>query len=186
MINCIIVHGCPSDDSEEVNHDYAKHWMPWVKNELEKIGIPTEIPLMPKPWLPDYHVYKAEFEKCHVDENSILVGHSCGCAFLVHWLGETKRNINKLILVAPWKVDDVGDKFRETFYGFLIDETIQNRVREIVMFTSDNEKADGKKSLQIYYQALGGKIIELNQKGHFTLGDMGTEEFTELVEAIKG
>jgi len=53
---------------------------------------------MPDPWAPDCEKYKAEFKKYEVEENDILVGHSCGSAFLVRWLGETKKRINKLIL----------------------------------------------------------------------------------------
>ncbi|QQR93894.1 alpha/beta hydrolase [bacterium] len=49
---------------------------------------------------------KAQFEKYDVDENTILVGHSCGCAFLVRRLGGNKRNVCGLILVTPWKFPD--------------------------------------------------------------------------------
>jgi hypothetical protein len=48
--------------------------------------------------------------------------------FLVRWLGEKKRKINKLILVAPWKISDRKDKFRKLFYEYPIDKTIQERV----------------------------------------------------------
>lgn len=139
---------------------------------------------MPNPWKPDYDTFKQEFEKCEVAESTVLVGHSCGCAFLVRWLGETKQKISKLILVAPWKISDKYDKYREAFYEYPIDETIKTRVRKIVMFTADDEEESGKKSLQIFHEALGGKIIELSGHGHYTLDDMGTEEFPELVEEI--
>jgi predicted alpha/beta hydrolase family esterase len=59
---------------------------------------------MPSPWYPDYEKFKKEFEKYSVNENTILIGHSCGSSFLVRWLGETKRKIFKLILFTPWKV----------------------------------------------------------------------------------
>lgn len=52
------------------------------------------------------------------------------------------------------------------------------------MFTSDNEEEDGKKSLRIFHKALGGKIIELKGRGHYTIGDMETEEFPELLKEI--
>ena len=89
-----------------------------------------------------------------------------------------------MILVAPWKIPDKGDEFRQAFYIYPIDETIKSRVREIIMFTSDNEEDEGKKSLEIFYQALDGKIIELKGRGHYTMGDMGTTEFLELIEVI--
>ncbi len=113
-----------------------------------------------------------------------LVGHSCGCAFLVRWLGETKRKIFKLILVAPWKIPDREDEFRKAFYEYPINETIKSRVKEIVMFTADDEENDGKESLKIFHDALNGKVVELKGRGHYTLDDMETEEFPELLKEI--
>lgn len=183
-MNCIIIHGCPADSNEEKNKEYAKHWIPWTKKKLSAGGIKTEIPLMPEPWHPDYEAFKKEFERYHVSSNTILIGHSCGCAFLVRWLGETKQKIKKLILVAPWKINNKQDKWRKLFYEYPVDRTIKERIKDIVMFTADNEEENGKKSLSIFHKALGGKIIELKGMGHFCLEDMGTEEFPELLEEI--
>ena len=52
------------------------------------------------------------------------------------------------------------------------------------MFTADDEEKDGKKSLKMFHNVLEGKMIELKGRGHYTLGDMGTEEFPELLEEI--
>jgi len=147
-------------------------------------GIETETPLLPEPWQPDYEKFKKEFEKSEVNENTVLVGHSCGCAFLVRWLGETKREILKLILVAPWKISSNDDEFRKKFYIYNIDKTIKSRTKEILIFTSDDEEDDGKESAKIFHEALGGEIIDLPQHGHYTLNDMKTEEFPELINVI--
>ncbi len=186
-LNCIVIHGCPSNVEKAMDPEtrtYDKHWISWIKKDLSQRGIKTETPLMPSPWEPDYNAFKKEFEKYPVSENTILIGHSCGCAFLVRWLGESKQKINKLILVAPWKIPDKDDKFRKAFYEYPIDEAIKSRVKGIVMFTADDEEEDGKKSLKIFHDALGGKIIELRGRGHYTMGDMGTEEFPELLKEI--
>jgi hypothetical protein len=163
---------------------YDKHWIPWIKKELTSRGIKTETPLMPKPWYPDYQGFKKKFGKYEVTENSILIGHSCGCAFLVRWLGDTKQKIKKLILVAPWKIPDEKNQIKKLFYEYPIDKTIRSRVKEVVMFTADDEAKDGKKSLGIFHKALGGKIIELKGRGHYTMGDMKTEKFPELLEKV--
>ncbi len=185
--NCIVIHGCPSDPEKAMNPDmrtYDTHWIPWIKKELIEHGIPTDTPLMPTPWAPKYTVFKNEFEKYPVSENTILIGHSCGCTFLVRWLGESKQVIKKLVLVAPWKISDQNDPFKKTFYDFEIDESITSRVQEIILFTADDEEEDGKKGLVMFHDALGGKVIELQDRGHYTFGDMGTEEFPELLQEV--
>ena len=163
---------------------YDKHWLPWLKRELLERGVPTETLLMPNPWNPEYERFKKEVEKCDVNEDTVLIGHSCSCAFLVRWLGETQRSIHKLILVAPWKTPDNAGRYQKTFYDFVIDPTIASRTRRIVMFTADDEEEDGKKGLQMYHDALGGEVIELTGHGHYTLGDMGTEMFPELLAEV--
>lgn len=185
--NCIIIHGCPSDVEKAMDpqtRTYDKHWIPWLKRALDLKGIKTKTPLMPNPWRPDYDEFKKEFEKLPVSENTILIGHSCGCAFLVRWLGESKQKIQALILIAPWKIPYHDDSARKLFYEYLIDESIKTRVGEIIMFTSDDEEEDGKKSVEIFHNALGGKILELKNHGHYTMSDMGTEEFPELLHEV--
>src|SRR3989338_1761598 len=185
--NCIVIHGCPSNMEKALSPEtrtYDKHWIPWIKRELTARGIKTETPLMPDPWEPVYEKFKQEFEKYEVNENTILIGHSCGTTFLIRWLGDTKQKIAKLVLVGPWKIADKDDPFRRAFYDHPIDETISSRVGKIVIFTADDEKEDGKKSAIIVHNALGGEVISLNGHGHYTLKDMGTEEFPELLEAV--
>lgn len=185
--NCIIIHGCPSEEEKNLGPEsrtYDKHWIPWTKKQLEDRGINTETPLMPEPWHPVYENFKREFEKYSVDEDTTLIGHSCGCAFLVRWLGETKKKIDRLILVAPWKINDEQDEFRENFYTFPIDKSIAERVNKIYFFTSNTEEENGKKSLKMYHDALSGEIISLPNHSHYTLADMGIDKFPELIKEI--
>ena len=186
-LNCIVLHGCPSNIEKAMNPEtrtHDKHWMPWIKKELSMRGIKVETPLMPNPWAPNYEAFKTEFEKYLVNENTVLIGHSCGCAFLVRWLGDSKKKIKKLILVAPWKIPDGSDQARIDFYTYPIDDGIKTRVEGVVIFTSNNEEEDGKKSVKIFHDALGGKIISLENHGHYTMGDMGTDTFPELLEEV--
>jgi predicted alpha/beta hydrolase family esterase len=185
-MKCVIIHGCPSDKEKSLDPEkrtYDKHWIPWIKKRLSEKNIEVLTPLMPEPWKANYGKWKAEFDKLIVDEDTNLIGHSCGCAFLVRWLGDTKRRINNLILVAPWKIAGTGNADK-SFYDYEIDGGIKKRVKKIVIFTSNNEEKDGKKSAKIFHDALGGELIELKNKGHYTLGDMKTEKFPELLEAI--
>ena len=182
-----ILHGCPSDAERAMNREtrtYDKHWIPWIKAELEKKGYSVRTPLMPEPWSPRYEAFKDEFEKVEVTENDVLIGHSCGCAFLVRWLGDTKQKVRKLILVAPWKIPDEGDALKAEYYNYDIDQSIKDRVETIIIFTSNDEEEEGKESVKIFHQALGGDVIDLPNRGHYVLGDMETEEFPELLVQI--
>src|SRR3989338_906872 len=185
---CMIIHGCPSNVEKAMNpetRNYDKHWIPWTKKQLLANNIETETPLIPSPWEPDYEKFKRTFEKYKVDENTILIGHSCGCAFLVRWLGETKRKIFKLILVAPWKIPQETKKGADVnLYTYPVDTTIKDRVNKIVMFTADDEEDDRSEERRVFHKALGGEIIELKGRGHYCLEDMGTEEFPELIKVI--
>ena len=190
-MNCIIIPGCPPNNKESIakakdpkRRTYDTHWMPWTKKELTKKGIKTEVALMPNPWQPKYREFKGEFEKYKINKNTILIGHSCGTAFLVKWLGETKQKVNRLILISPWKIPDENDKIKIEFYGFKIDKTIKERVKKIIYFTADNEAKDGKESLKIYKKALDGKIINIKGYGHYIEKHMKTTKFPELLEEI--
>lgn len=158
--------------------------MPWLSRKLYLKGIKTELPQMPKPYAPNYDAFAKEFEKYKVDKNTVIVAHSCGCAFIVRWLANTTANIKKLILVAPWKIPQEGDTERENFYNYEIDKTIKDRIGQIIIFTSDNEEEDGKKSAEMFRKALSAKVISLKNHGHFTFGDMKTEKFPQLLKIV--
>ncbi|MEX0652068.1 MAG: alpha/beta fold hydrolase [Candidatus Paceibacterota bacterium] len=73
---------------------------------------------MPEPYLPNYEKWIEVFEQFKVDEETDLVGHSCGAGFLLRWLSENKINVGKLVLVAPWidPINELGDE--NNFFDF--------------------------------------------------------------------
>ncbi|MEX0920776.1 MAG: alpha/beta hydrolase [Candidatus Pacearchaeota archaeon] len=188
MKKVIIVHGCPDNQEKDPKkRTYDKHWIPWLKERLEERGFDVYVPLMPKPWEAVYEDWKKDFDNLDINEDSILVGHSCGSAFLVRWLADTKIKIKRLILVAPWKIiygDYLKKEDKREFYGFEIDKEVRNNVEDIIIFTSDDEEKAGRESAKLFKEALGGKLIELKNCGHYTLEDMETEEFPELLKEV--
>lgn len=97
--------------------------------------------------------------------------------------------MKKLILVAPWKIAD-EEKHKESFemkkefYNYEINPNIKDYFDKSITFTSNDEDPDGKKSVKIFNEVLNGEIIELKDHGHYCLGDMGTQEFPELLEKV--
>jgi predicted alpha/beta hydrolase family esterase len=146
---------------------------------------------------------KKRLKKSEIDENSILVGWSAGGAFWVRWLGETKKRVKKLILVAPSKVVGISNKLLiadgqkpignepalqpdskwERFHNFSTDPEIKDRVDEITIFIS-NDKGWLLEAAHVYAKELSSKLIELGGQGHFTNAEREAPNFPELIKAI--
>ncbi len=185
-MNCIIVHGCPSEDRSK-NSDYIlsneKHWIPWLKNELEKNEIKTFAPLMPTPWKPMYEEWKDIFEKLPINEDSILIGHSCGGTFLIRWLGETEKKIAKLILVSPGKI--TINKNLKDFYPSKINPKIRENVQKIIIITAEDDHKSHISGAYEYQKEIGGELIRFGKGyGHFLEFQMGIKEFPEILKMV--
>jgi predicted alpha/beta hydrolase family esterase len=135
---------------------------------------------MPTPFSPRYGEWKAEFERQAVDEDTILVGHSCGAGFLVRWLSESDTVVKKLVLVAPWldPEHEEGDLF-----DFAINTALEMRTKSgIDVLYSTNDDDQVQSTLDLLRKHLPtSRYHEFVDYGHFCLRDMGTREFPELL-----
>lgn len=185
-MNCIIVHGSNSTEkkAKEGNPENKRHWKPWLKEQLEKRGIETSNQLYPEDWLPNYEKWKKVFEKNKINENTTLIGHSAGTAFILRWLVENKKKVDKVILVAPSviKWGKYGDGL-SNLKNFEYDSSLKKYYNQLILFYADNDDEEIIKSAKQIHSRLGGKLICIKGKGHFTEGDMGTNEFPELLNA---
>ena len=106
MKKFIILHGC-CDREEFMSDEYASpsnsHWIAWLQKQLIMQGHTCQTPEMPAPYKPSYQTWKRIFSQFEITPETILIGHSCGCGFLLKYLSETEQQIDKLILVAPWR-----------------------------------------------------------------------------------
>lgn len=76
-MNVFIIHGSWGNPKE--------NWFPWLKSELEKLGHKVFVPKFPTPigqkldaWLNIFKDYDNG-----LDRNSIMIGHSMGCALIM-------------------------------------------------------------------------------------------------------
>ncbi len=184
---CLIIHGSPKKDMSR-DSDYVpeniKHWLGWLKNELDKKGYKIHNPQMPMPWKPDYNKWKRQIKKINIDENTTIVGHSAGGAFAVRWLSENKKKIDKLILVAAGLQKEEGNERLHKLYDFKIDKKIRNRVNDIIIFVS-NDRDYRVQNSKIYSKELNGRLMYLENRKHFTIKDNpANKEFPELLDEI--
>ena len=186
MNNAILLHGS-CDKEEYFDEKYPalsnSHWFPWLQKQLLMKNITTQTPEMPVAFAPNYANWKLEFERLLINEDTILVGHSCGGGFILRWLSENKIEVGNVVLVAPW-LDP--DRVKTTdFFDFEIDPTISDRIKRLALFVSDDDESDILKSVEIIKNSLKDiNIIRFENMGHFTLDVMKKYDFSELLEEV--
>lgn len=185
MNRAIIIHGMLSKNEYYINGKDSpsnSHWLPWLQQQLCRQDILAQTPEMPRPFTPEYEVWKNEFERFEPDENTLLVGHSCGGGFLVRWLSEnTDKIVGKVVLVAPWL--DIERK-RGSLFDFVIksDLSIQSK-KGIDLLYSTDDMTDIKTSINHLRQNTENlRYHEFINYGHFVLDSMRSREFPELLQ----
>jgi len=186
MKNAIIIHGT-CDKDEYYNDKYPSlsnsHWLPWLQKQLLINDIITQTPEIPEAYSPDYKKWSQELERFDINEETILIGHSCGGGFLIRWLSENNIKIKKLILVAPWL--DPEKENTQSFFDFEIDKNFKDKANEIHLLISNDDEDDVLKSVEIIKNEIPNiSYHEFSNLGHFTYGHMKTDKFPELLEYI--
>lgn len=181
-MNAFIIHG--SFGSPEEN------WFPWLKEELERLGVRVFVPKFPTPegqslksWLNVFEKYKQ-----HLDGETIFVGHSLGPAFILNILEKLNKPIRACFFVASFlgslnnpKFDRINSSFvnREFDWG-----RIGGNCGKFFVFYSDNDPfVPVEKALELAGH-LGVKPILVKGVGHFN-EKAGYLEFPLLLENIK-
>lgn len=160
-------------------------WFPYVKKELENLGIKVVAKDFPDPvlarakyWLP---FLKQELK---ADENSILVGHSSGAVAAMRFA--EKNNILGSVLVSAYH-SDLGME-EEKVSGYFDKpwnwQTIKNNQRWIIQFHSADDPFIKPKEARFVHEKLNTEYFEFLDQGHFG-GPVTKLKFPELVEAIK-
>lgn len=189
MKRAILIHGW---NTKEEFFDMSRptasndHWFPWLTKQLIVKDIHTVSLEMPNGFYPQYEVWKRELERFEIDSDTTLVGHSCGGGFIVRWLSETMTKVDKVILVAPWLgIGASDDAFDQSFFDFEIDPRISSLADSFSVYVSSDDMQDVVDSVHVLREKLPEvSYREFENKGHFTLKSLGSEEFPELFEEL--
>lgn len=186
MKNAYILHGCCERD-EYFSNAYPSpsnsHWIPWLQKQLLMKGYNCQTPDMPVPYAPVYEDWVAIFESLAIDENTTLVGHSCGCGFFLKWLNKSGARIDKLLMIAPW-IDP--ERYLGNFLQCRLKPDLMDRINEIHVFYSEDEPVAGvKETVDMVMQGYPvAKLHKFTNHGHFCLSEMGTDQFPELLKVV--
>lgn len=166
-MNIFLVHGTFGKPFE--------NWFPWLENELDKKKIRCTVPSFPTPEHQNYEDWKRLMDYyCNigiVNEETVLVGHSCGAVFLVHYLLSHKIYVKGLICVSGYNNFVSGyemmDQLNSTFYVDTIDINMTKFARKVYAFYGDNDPNIPQEYLHDFAVAIGGKIQCIKDAGHF-------------------
>jgi uncharacterized protein len=182
MTNIIIIHG--TGGNPEGN------WFPWLKSELEKLDCRVFVPKFPTPenqslenWLKVFKEYKQ-----NLNENSIVVGHSLGPAFLLNVLENLDSPIKCAYFVSGFTGLISNPEFDELNKTFAVREfdwdKIKNNCKKFVVINSDNDPYVPLEKGKELAQNLDTELITLENAGHINK-ESGHTKFNLLFEKIK-
>lgn len=170
MNNIFIIHGAYGHPQE--------NWFPWLKSKLEKLGCRVFVPKFPTPknqtlekWLKIFEKYKQ-----YLNENSILIGHSLGPAFLLNVLEKLNKPVKAAFFVSGF-VGLLGnpdfDKINKTFVDKSFNwKRIKQNCKKFYVFHSDNDpyvplkkRKNSQKILMLVLSLLRMQDISMKKPG---------------------
>lgn len=184
MKTAIIIHGLPAKEeyfSTIGDSESNCHWLPWLQKQLIVNEILAQTPEMPTPYNPTYQDWKDTLERFDLNEDTILVGHSCGGGFILRYLSEENVKVGKVVLVAPW-IDP--EKFLDTgMFDFKIDENVVSKTKELTIFESTDDQDSVQDTIKEIKRVVKNlNIVTFQNYGHFCFRNMHTKEFPELLK----
>lgn len=167
------------------NADMSEIWYPYVKLELEKLGITVIAQNMPDPMLARKRYWLPFIEQQIGEGNDvILIGHSSGTVAIMRYL-ETHK-IKGAIIVGAYDNDFGNDRERQS--GYFDTEWQWNIIKQnaqwIIQFASTSDPYIPIANAHKIRDNLGTIYYEYPDQGHFS-DDVNKMEFPELIEALK-
>ena len=181
MTNIVIIHGTYGHPKE--------NWFPWLKSELEKLDCRVFVPKFPTPknqslenWLKVFEEYKQ-----YLDENSIVIGHSLGPAFLLNIIEKVDKPIKAAFFVSGFTglLNHPIDKINKSFVDKSFDwQGIRQNCPKFFVFHSDNDPYVPLEKSKEFAKNLGVSVILVKNAGHFN-EKAGYTKFDLLLNKIK-
>lgn len=195
MKNVVLLHGIfPERINGELIADIPLcdpnnegNWMGWTKKRLQEKGYSVVCPVIVDVWNASWQQWKTELDKAMIDEDTILVGLSGGGYAVLRYLGESRKKVKKVILVAPGapgidKEDGVKFPHEDEFYSYKISSSLKMFIQDQVVEFISNDAHFILQAVEMYKNVLDAKVIKLEDRGHFSFL---IPEFPELLKEIE-
>lgn len=166
------------------------NWFPWLKAKLEKMNITVFAPDFPLDEQQNLSNWLKIFEKYWdvMDENTLLIGHSLGPAFILNILERAKTEVMASFLVAPFignlnlpEFDSVNNTFVNKDFNW--DKIIKN-CHIFYVYASDNDPYVPLDKSRFIANKTNATLRIIKDGGHIN-ADSGYLKFDRLLEDIK-
>ena len=168
-----------------------ENWFPWLKEKLEARDCQVFVPQFPS--LPvvaakisEWFDVLKKYEQ-HLDENSIIIGHSLGGVFTLRILEKLKYKVKAVCLTGtPVGVRPILNYDRDSsFSGFVFDwDNIKEKTANFIVFHSDNDPYVSLGNGEFLSEKLGVELSFVSNAGHFNT-KAGYTEFNELWQKLE-
>lgn len=163
------------------------NWMGWTKKQLKEKGYTVACPVIVDVWNASWQQWKTELDKVVIDEDTTLVGLSGGGYAVLRYLGESGEKVKKVILVAPGapgfdREDGVQFPHQDDVYSYEVTPQLKSLIKDQVVEFVSNDADFILQSVEVYKNVLDARVIELEDRGHFSFL---IPEFPELLKEIE-
>lgn len=182
MNKALIIHG--TKGSSQGN------WIPWLVEKFNHLNIKSVAPDFPTPENQSLENWLAVLEKSKIilDENSIVIGHSLGVAFLLSVLERQGKTIAGAYFVSGFmgllqnpEFDNLNRTFVEKDFDW---QKIKEQCGQFRIVHSDNDPYVPLLKAEELARDLNSEIIVVPKAGHFN-SESGFRDFPFLLELIK-
>lgn len=179
-MNFFIIHGIYGHPKE--------NWFPWLKKELENIGYEVIVPKFPTPidqtresWLRIISKYEKK-----MNNETVLIGHSLGAAFILDYIEQTNKKIKAAFLVAGYHklINNEFDELNKTFVGRKFDwNKIKQNCGKFFVIASDNDPYIPLEINKELARFVNAELKIIHNGGHLNK-KAGFDMFPELLDLI--
>jgi len=159
----VLLHGYKSSPN--------KHFFPWLQKELEGRGYSVEVPELPHPDSPTIEEQvQYVLDTCHIDEHTVLVGHSLGGVVALRVIERLQHSIKKLVTIAtPIEPTKKDRPYVASFPERFDFDYIRNKTNSIQIIKDETDTVVPSQHCDRLAQATGGTLYSFTAQGcHFT------------------
>ena len=171
----VIIHGTKA--SPESN------WFQWLKQQIGDAVVPR----FPTPQGENLENWLKVLDEYDIDENTVLVGHSIGPAFILQKLQRMNKPVKGIVLVSGF-VGEIGipdyDELNKTFFENLDWEKAKANAGKITVIYGANDPYVPLNMLESVAKNLGVEPIVIQDGKHLN-SEAGYTEFPEVLKILR-